>query len=161
VPAREFADAPEIRRGYRARLHLDDPAAPAAFENAIDLERFRAPVAHALSRVPCVGQASILDPGSETQGIDRSIRKRARIAGRDERVVQDDELGRGRTLARQTRRVLRERRNEERLLEQRQVVGYGLERPGILAVPGSFGGIQSEPVMTHTRQRPGAAKQAF
>ena len=73
MPAGELQETGEVMRLELAGLHLDRPLAPAALENAIDFERFLAPVRDGLTGVPGVCQAGVLDPGAEARWIGGNV----------------------------------------------------------------------------------------
>jgi hypothetical protein len=69
MTARELQQPREVTHLESAGLHLDGPLAPAPFQDRIDLEWLLAPVRDALTAVPRMRQAGVLDPCAEARRV--------------------------------------------------------------------------------------------
>jgi len=122
----------------RVPSDLHGPPPPAAFQDAVHLERLLPPVGHALPRIPGECQTGVLQPRPEPIRMPRAIRRPARIERGDQGVVQRHQLGRRGTAAQGARPVLLQGGHEVGLFQDLQVVGDRLQGAGILELSASF-----------------------
>jgi len=133
--AGELHEAAQVGRPDRAGFDLHRPAPPRSIQDAVDFEGLLAPVSHALAGIPGVGQARILDPRAEASRVAGGLRRARRVGGGEERLVQHHQLGRGRPTPEGSAGMLRQRGDQESLLQQGQVVRDRLERSALHEMP--------------------------
>src|SRR5712691_6254594 len=132
MAAHELADGSQVGAGNWPCLDLDGPRAPRALENGIHLEWLLAPVPHLLPGVPCVREASVLNPCAEARRIVGCARSPARVRDGEERVTQGHDLRWRGAAASWRRGMLEEWRDQVRLLKEVQVMRDRIQRARVL-----------------------------
>ena len=95
IAATEFQQ-PAKRLGIElSGLDLQRPIPPATVKNGIDLQWLLAPVGHVLTLIDGERKAGVLDPKAEPVRLTSLIRGAGRVCGRQEGIVQHDNLRRG------------------------------------------------------------------